>query len=218
MKSLILKDLYNIGHNLRSMLLILVFFAFLFLAGQKSISSYLPVTSLLCAMMTVTTFSFDEMSSWTKYALILPVTRRTVVASKFAVLIIFSAAGTIFGLVCTLIFGIFLPSLNLYGSDALPVLSLTACLSFSLAVFMGSLSLPLLFRFGAEKARLLLFVSFAVPVALCIAIGKVLAFFGIPITDQVILRLIWLSPLAAFLTTAALFALSCRIFEKKEFT
>lgn len=218
MKCLILKDLYNIGHNLRSMVLILIFFAFLFLTGENRITSYLPVASLLCAMMTITTFSFDEMSSWTKYALILPVTRRTVVASKFAVLIIFSAAGTAFGLVLTMIFGFLFPALSLSEPSVIAVLLLTACGSFSLAVLMGSIALLLLFRFGAEKARLLLFVSFVIPAALCIGTYRLLVCLGITVTDQIIIRLICLSPLVAFLAAWFLFLFSCRIFSGKEFT
>lgn len=218
MKCLILKDLYNIGHNLRSMVLILIFFAFLFLTGENRITSYLPVASLLCAMMTITTFSFDEMSSWTKYALILPVTRRTVVASKFAVLIIFSAAGTAFGLVLTMIFGLLFPALSLSEPSVIAVLLLTACGSFSLAVLMGSIALLLLFRFGAEKARLLLFVSFVIPAALCIGTYRLLVCLGITVTDQIIIRLICLSPLVAFLAAWFLFLFSCRIFSGKEFT
>ncbi len=61
MKSLILKDLYNIIHNSKSMLFILLFFAVVFLPSS-GIQGYIYTCAILCSMMIVTTLSFDERS------------------------------------------------------------------------------------------------------------------------------------------------------------
>ena len=98
MKSLILKDLYNIGHNMKSMLLVLVILA-VGLISSAGTESYVVASGVICGTMVITTFSFDNMSKWPRYAMIMPVSRKDLVASKFIVLLIFAVGGAIAGLV-----------------------------------------------------------------------------------------------------------------------
>ena len=56
MKSLILKDLYNIGHNMKSMLLVLVILA-VGLISSAGTESYVVASGIICGMMVITTFS-----------------------------------------------------------------------------------------------------------------------------------------------------------------
>ena len=83
MKSLVLKDLFNIGHNAKSMLFILVVFA-VALIPFSGVESYIFVCAILCSMMIVTTFSFDDNSKWTRYAMIMPISKKELVIGKFA--------------------------------------------------------------------------------------------------------------------------------------
>ena len=53
MKSLVLKDLFNIGHNAKSMLFILVVFA-VALIPFSGVEGYIFVCAILCSMMIVT--------------------------------------------------------------------------------------------------------------------------------------------------------------------
>lgn len=89
MKSMILKDIYNITHNMRSLGLLLVMFVFIMLP-QGGAPGYITTSCVLCSMMVITTFSFDNMSKWEKYALVMPVTKQDLVAAKFIVLLIFT--------------------------------------------------------------------------------------------------------------------------------
>ena len=52
MKSLVLKDLFNIGHNAKSMLFILVVFAVAFIPFS-GVEGYIFVCAILCSMMIV---------------------------------------------------------------------------------------------------------------------------------------------------------------------
>lgn len=97
MKSLILKDLYNIGHNAKSMLFILVVAAAA-LIPASGVMGYIIACAVLCSMMTVTTFSFDDSSKWARYAMIMPISKKDLVAGKFIVLAIFCIVGSLFGL------------------------------------------------------------------------------------------------------------------------
>ena len=59
MKSLILKDIYNIMHNMKALVLMLFIFLFITIP-QGGAAAYVITCCILCAMMVVTTFSFDE--------------------------------------------------------------------------------------------------------------------------------------------------------------
>lgn len=96
MKSLILKDLYNIGHNAKSMLFILFVLAAAFIPTSDAEGGYIFVCAVICSMMIVTTFSFDDNSKWLRYAMVMPVSRKDVVAGKFVVLTIFCVTGSLF--------------------------------------------------------------------------------------------------------------------------
>ena len=90
MKSLILKDIYNILHNMRSMAVLLLFFI-IFMIPQGGTAAYQVTCCLLCSMMIMTTFSFYNISKWDKYGLVMPITKLEVVSAKLLRLIIFCA-------------------------------------------------------------------------------------------------------------------------------
>lgn len=214
MKSLILKDLYNIGHNAKSMLFILVVFAVTFIP-TSGVEAYIYVCAVLCSMMIVTTFSCDDICNWTRYAMITPVSRKDLVMAKFIVLAIFCAIGSLFGLVLGPIGGLILKnvSFDLAEIGRLLFLTLTA---WGISFLLGSISIPLVFKFGAEKGRVLLLVSFLIPAAICFGIYRLLMMLGIEITDQLVFILLCCSPIAVFLWCYAMYQISYRIFIRKE--
>lgn len=130
MKSLVLKDLFNIGHNAKSMLFILVVFA-VALIPFSGVEGYIFVCAILCSMMIVTTFSFDDSSKWTRYAMIMPVSKKELVAGKFMVLAIFCAIGSLFGLIIGFIGGLITDKivLDIVGIGELLFLTLVAWVS-----------------------------------------------------------------------------------------
>ncbi len=87
-------------------------------------------------------------------------------------------------------------------------------LAFFLITTVGSTTIPLLYRFGAERARLLMVCATLVPAAIGFGLYYVLRFLGF--TPALIEPLLWLSPLAALLWDGAMFCLSCRIFQTQE--
>ncbi len=172
MKSLVLKDLFNIGHNAKSMLFILVVFA-VALIPFSGVEGYIFVCAILCSMMIVTTFSFDDSSKWTRYAMIMPVSKKELVAGKFMVLAIFCAIGSLFGLIIGFIGGLITHKivLDIVGIGELLFLTLGA---WVISLIFGSMSIPLVFKFGAEKGRVLLLVSFLIPAGICFGIYQLL--------------------------------------------
>jgi ABC-2 type transport system permease protein len=213
MKSLILKDLYNIGHNAKSMLLILILFAcFIY---SFDVSGYIFICAILCSAMIITTFAFDDSSKWTRYAMVMPVSKKDIVAAKFIVLAIFCLLGSLFGLVVGSVCGVAAKkiTLDLAGIGELLSTTLTA---LAISIVFGSLSIPLLFKFGAEKARLLMLVSFFIPALIVAGIYKLLVILGVQFTDQLSYILLCCSPIIAFVWCYGMFQISWRIFLKKE--
>ncbi len=215
MKSLILKDLYNIGHNAKSMFFMLLVFAFIFVPSSGP-NTYIIISGILCSMMVITTFSFDDNSKWIKYAMVTPVTKKDLVAGKFIVLLIFSAIGAISGLVIGFIGGIIIHKVNYSNlSDILTALFVTM-VSLVIAEIFGSVSIPLLFQFGAEKARILSIISFVVPAVICLGVYGILTFFGVSFTDQRIFILLCCSPVIALVWNFMMYKISYMIFSKKD--
>ena len=214
MKSLILKDLYNIGHNVKSMLFILVVFA-VALIPTSGVAGYIFVCAILCSMMIVTTFSFDDNSKWTRYAMIMPVSKKDLVAGKFIVLAIFCLAGSLFGLVVGSIGGLTIKSISfdLIGIGELLLFALTA---WVVSIIFGSMSIPLVFKFGAEKGRVLLLISFLFPAALCFGIYQLFVILDIELTEHFMFPLLCCSPIIALIWCYVMYQISYRIFSKQE--
>lgn len=214
MKSLVLKDLYNVGHTAKSMLFIMAVLAVAFLS-TSGVEGYIFMCAILCSMMIVTTFAFDDASKWERYAMITPISRKDLVAGKFIVLAIFCAAGSLFGLIAGTVGGAVLKKISLdpAGIGGLLLLALTA---WSVSFIFGSMSIPLVFRFGAEKGRVLLLVSFLLPAGLCFGVYKLLAPLGVVLTDRILFILLCCSPLLALAWSYGMYQISYRIFSKKE--
>ena len=214
MKSLILKDLYNIGHNLKSMLFILIVFAFAVIPFS-GISSYIFICAILCSMMIVTTFTFDDSSHWLRYALILPITKKDIVLAKFVTLFIFSSLGSLFGLILGLVGGIIINDVGFNSYDILELLFI-ALVALVIAMIFGGMSIPLVLKFGAEKGRLLLMVYFLFPSGLFWGIYQLLMLLGVKLTQDVLFVFLCCSPIIALIWDYIMYKISISVFDKRK--
>lgn len=214
MKSLILKDLYNIGHNAKSMLLILLVFA-IGLIMVSGVESYIISSGVLCSMMIVTTFTFDDHCKWSKYALVMPICKKDIVKAKFIVLIIFCIAGICVGTIFGVAGGVAMNKMAL-SMEGIVTMLFMGFVRLIVSVIFGSMSIPLVFKYGAEKGRMLLLISFAVPLGICFMVYEILMMLGVKITDQLIFTILCASPLIAAIWIYTMYRISCRIFYKQE--
>ena len=214
MKSLILKDLYNIGHNAKSMLLILLVFAVGLIMSSGG-ESYIISAGVLCSMMIVTTFTFDDNCKWSKYALIMPVCKKDIVKAKFIVLVIFCTVGVCVGTIFGVSGGLVMRKLVM-SMESIVTMLFMAFVGLIVSVIFGSMSIPLVYKFGAEKGRVLLLVSFVVPLAICFIVYEILTLFGVEITDQLVFAILCVSPLIALIWVYIMYRISCSIFSKQE--
>ena len=189
MKGLLMKDLLNLKQTMRVWLLLLALFIVIGFAQQSPlyVGSMLTVMLLL---LPVNALAYDENCKWEPYALTMPVTRRHLALSKY--LMVPRSA------VCSLMMGV----------EAQEVLSIIGLL-LSVGLCMVSIMLPLLFRFGVQKGRMIMIVLVLLPVA-------VTAAFPGAVTAALPNGAGWL-PLAAFVLLALSATISVRVCERKEY-
>ncbi len=210
MKALLLKDLYNIGHNAKQMIIVMIFVA-VCIIPSSGVYSYIPVCSVLFCMMTTTTFSMDERSGWTKYALIMPVSPKTYVLEKYVLHLIFSLTGTLLGTLSAFVFSFFT---HTFDANTFLGCSLAGLL---IALYFGSLHIPFLFRFGAEQARLMMIVMALIPASVGFAAYKLMEFKQIPLTNNLITGLLIGFPIFLVFLIIGTYIYSLRCLQKKEF-
>lgn len=211
MKSLMLKDFYNIKHNSKQMLLVLVFLAICIIpsGGPEGMAT---TSAVIFGMMTVTTFSFDERCKWEKYALIMPVSAREYVMSKFLVNAVFGLIGVTSGAVIGIVGGVILHRLDL--------LVLLGCIVAGILfnLLSGTLFIPLLIRFGSENARLIMLATVALPFLGAFGIYKLLAAGNIVITQQMIATILAVAAVLIVVVLPAIsYTISVRWFRKREY-
>lgn len=143
MKALLLKDYCVLWKQLRFFLLFILIFS----ALPGGFNGVFAVT--YAALLPYSCIAYDERSKWDQMAAMMPYTARDLVLSRY-VLGWIAAAGA-----CTLslvLQGIFSSILDTGFYPVTLVLAFFACLA-TLA-----LTLPLIFRFGVERGRLIMFL------------------------------------------------------------
>lgn len=206
MKGLLIKDLLC----LRKQLLFLgVFMAlYLFFLLQLGDSSFLGAyIVMLCVVVTISTFACDEMSKWNAYALSLPVTRRRIVLSRYALSVLLLLAAFILSAVLLLVKGM------LNAEQLLTLAGVSAAALALLALF-----LPLIYKFGTQKSRLVILLVFLVPTGAAFMFRNLFPDIRLPQLDVVgVTSLVLSALLCSVLLLALSYEISYRIFSRKEF-
>ena len=211
MKSMVLKDLYNIKCNAKS---VLVSFLILAVAMASTGVGVLYAGAVLCSSLIISTFAYDDRCDWTKYAMVMPVSRKELVAGKYvmlALMVVGSVIAFLASLVSNAITGQI--PLNWNGLQELIFSALTALI---FALVYGSVAIPLILRFGAEQGRVLLVAALLVPAAVCLVAYQIGKWLGIVLTDQGVVLLVCGVAVAALVWVAVSYRISCSIFAKQE--
>ena len=220
---LIKKDLLNLSSYKTSLLILIIFCAIAI--GSTGTITFVPI--IVCAitgMIALSTFNYDETSQADKYILSLPVTRQDIVLSKF----ILAISSTIIGALLGFLFTIFLVNiLNIIRPDSLIILDYNNLLTTTIGAMFGisliqSIQIPSIYKWGAEKGRIQMFVLIFVLVVLILGISYLVmnSNFNINLEDIVnfmnkfgIITLI----LAMIIMYYISFKLSLKIFKHKDY-
>lgn len=210
MKSMLWKDFYNIGHNWKQLVYMVVILG-IGMIPAGGIESFAVSFIMICSMMTITTFSFDEKCKWEKYALIMPLTRKTYVMEKYVFHLLFAlvsagiavGAGSLFYLATS--------------KGDLTVLFISGATGIGISVLLGSIFIPFVIRFGAESTRMIILGGVGIPALLAFAAYKIGSRYPEFFTgNRIRLMVIAIGvAIVAWLITSCF--LSIRWFQKKEF-
>ncbi len=214
MKGLILKDLYNLSNNIKSLLFMLVIFSFAFLPSMGA-SGLIGSFSIVCTMMTITLFAIDEASKWNKYALVMPVTKKDIIIARYIVMTIF----TILSCICATLVGWIGECIKKGGILSFAQTSellLASVAILGVALMIGGTMVPLLIQFGTEKGRFLVILASAIPIGVGAIIFFLLKWMGMQISNKAFNILVFCLPLISVLWNIGACKVSQMIFNKKE--
>lgn len=157
MKGLLIKDILVLRKSIKTSLPIIIFAA-VYSYATDSPAYMLGMITLIFTMMPITSMTCDDMSKWDRYALTMPISRRDIVVSKYILSILLSTVSIIVSTTITYIF-IVLPKDNMDRKDLL----LAAYLIFFISLVYVSIMLPLIYKFGVERTRILFIAVLAIP-------------------------------------------------------
>ena len=208
MKGLLRKDIYMAAQYYRAVLLVVAVFLLLTIFGDGSLI-FLAYPTMISGMLPITLLSYDTHFKWEQYSGTLPYTRAQLVTVKYLMGLIFSG-GVL--LVCLGVLA--LRQILGEGFDLDTFLG-AGLLCLGLGVASPVLLLPLAFKFGPEKGRLLFIVLIASLCGAGFALGQTDFLSGLAIGNTVVVAL------AAAGVTLVLYLLSWRLsihfYQKKEF-
>ena len=158
-KGLLKKDLYNLA-SYKTTLIIIVIFCGMAIIGTDAIYWGSVVIGIIVGMISLSTFSYDEMAKSNRYILTLPVTRKEIVLEKYILAIGATILGSLLGFVLTLLIG---NIMNYVRPDNVIDINIDTLLSTSIGGLFGvsliqAIQIPSIFKWGAEKGRIQMFI------------------------------------------------------------
>lgn len=207
MKGLLLKDFYTAKKYCRSLVFITAVFIVCSAFYPNAFYIFYPV--ILVSMLPVQLISYDERSKWQSYADTMPYSRRNIVASKYIFLIINLAIVLIMELAAQTIYY----SQNQWTnfSDILPLFLVL----LSVGVAAPCIMLPIMFKFGSEKGRLLYFIMIGLLCACTFIFANGPESFGM--IDIVLSPYIFMAPILAIaIVIPASYTLSVKFYQNRE--
>lgn len=156
MKGLLLKDWYQVRTNMKTMYLTVAFVLVIWVLSTSSAYVF-PVSyaAIFLGILPVNLLTYDQSVGWVEYGRTLPVSKKTLVAEKYLVgLLCTAVSAALNGIFCGILFWMGKPL------PAMPIGLLLGAGAASILLING-IMLPLYYRFGAEKARMLYMLMFA---------------------------------------------------------
>lgn len=206
MLGLIKKDFLIIKNNLKLIIVMLMVFFIMALGGQFNIS-FIP--TFIIVMLFISTFSYDEYNNFDAYAITLPGGRKNIVKSKY----IASLFLTLLSAVITVLLNYLISVIN---NTAVNELISSLLGSICAIVIIQSIMYPLIFKFGMEKGRIVLFILVFVMVGVITLLKNIIK---IPTLLVVLFNNYWFIVIPIILVISLLisYKISEKIYLKKEF-
>ena len=208
-KGLITKDILQLKSYKRTLVLYLIIFLSVSIVQENSnsiIGMALPMLTLVFGMMSIATFSYDEMAKSDNYLLTLPINKKDIVKAKYTL----TVCATIIGAFAGLIVGVLIMVAFQRPIPDMGEMLLVALGSILGIGFVESVQIPSIYKCGVEKGRLQIF---GITIIIAFVIG-VIAYLGEKINLNMIGLLDIISkffPVFIILVTALMYYISYKI-------
>ena len=165
MLGMIKKDLFMIKNNSKTLIVSLIIYVLYTIMFEMDMSFLLPFMTL---MISLSTFTYDDYNNWHSFSAALPKGKINNVKSKYITTISLTFIAAIISIICTFVISNFKTTINF--SDAISSIS-----GYLFAIFiLVSILFPFIFKYGAEKGRIVMFILGMGIVAIFILLKKVL--------------------------------------------
>lgn len=202
MRGLILKDILNLKREMYIFVIFIVFYgAMSFTTGDNTMFVY--IMALFAMMMPISSVSYDDKAMWDKYALTMPISRKDIVLSKYLLGYIGIAVISVVLFIYLLVTG---------GKIEGGILTIAGAIG--LCILFESITLPIIIKFGSDKARILILLCGFLPFIILTLLEK-MNIKLIPSKDFLEKLPYFLPVILLFIAIASIF-LSISIYEKKE--
>jgi ABC-type transport system involved in multi-copper enzyme maturation permease subunit len=206
MKGLLLKDIISLRKQ-GLVILAMAGFYTLFSIFAKDTGMLGAMVALIGAMLPITTMSYDELSKWDRYALSMPIQRKSVVISKYLLGVMMNLASSVMVIIINFVLMLFV---DIKIGDMLIAAYAACMITILLIVFI----LPILFKFGVEKGRILMLAVVAVPFMIALLLSRL----GVQMPDESFLKMLaYAAPLIVACVLLISLNISIGIYSKKEF-
>ena len=169
MKGLLIKD-WKLLTRQKSTLFIVLAIILFFPMLEMDAGFIVSYTMIILMFMTVSTITYDDFDNGMAFLFTLPVDRKTYVREKYVLGLMVAVAGWSFAVVINVAY------MALMANESANVIRetvLTNLMIFPVALIMWEVILPLQLKFGAEKARVVLFIVAGVIAVLGVGCSKI---------------------------------------------
>ena len=176
MIALLRKDIYVADKQARLLIVLALIFCLIPNMGAFS-STYALMTAF---MIPINSLAYDDKSKWDKYAAMLPYRISELVGSKYLLCVIYTGLACLIVAVGMAVQGLVVTKA---GIDWTELWETELVLIVTMA-FIMNLTLPLLYRFGTERGRMLMILMLGAALGMglgLVKIAKVLRIPGLPL-------------------------------------
>ena len=211
MTGLVLKDFLVLRKALRTYVLFLIFYLILAIFDLFSISFITAFVQIIVMILPMSSFAYDDLAKWDRYAMTLPLGRRAVVRAKYAFVLLMILVAAAFALLSCV-------ALSITAAQPVEENLAAGVGALSVGLLAVDVTLPLNYKMGPERARPFLYAIIFIPVILIVLAARAGWLDKLEqLPPSVVLPLLCLIPLVILLGLPVSYLISCRVVEQKEF-
>lgn len=201
MKGLLLKDILNLRQQGKVYFLIIAIWLAIAIASSDG-NFFSGVMMMFTVLVPLSAAAYDDKAKWDRYALTMPISRWDIVLSKYLLAFICAVVSAFLSeIVMVIITGDVCNSL------------LLSAIYIMVGMLFVSLILPFIFRFGVEKARLIMMAIVLIPTILMTVISRM--DIRLPEWKEPE-KIVWLFPIVVITIVAISVVVSKKIYDHKE--